>query len=137
MKTAFTISLLLFSSTFAIAQPNKIAHSKLVIDFPNDEWSFKGEQTSGNTTIQFFKRTPIVDSLQRSVIANISILTETDVSQDVVTYSAIKRVETPFDVENVFIPKDIKMKYKNGIGYKGTYSDKYGLHRIYFIFFEE
>ena len=40
-----------------------------------------------------------------------------------------------FDVLEVFIPKDWKMKYKNGIGYKGKYTDVNGEHMVYVMFF--
>jgi hypothetical protein len=62
------------------------------------------------------------------------LITENNQGMDVVMYSALKRGEMPFDVEKVFIPKDIKMEYKNAICYLGTYSDDYGLHKVYVIF---
>ena len=112
----------------------KIDRTDLEFQLPNEEWTFSGEQTYGDKVIQVYKRTSIVDSQQRNVIANISIITESNQEMDVVTYSALKRGEMPFDVEKVFIPKDIKMKYKNAICYLGTYTDKFGIHKIYFIF---
>lgn len=134
MKTIPPLILLLLINFLALGQTAKISKTKLEFDIPNDKWAFIEDKSNDLQTIQFFKRTPIVDEQQRHVIASIAIITEANVSYDVVTYSALKRSEMPIDIEEVFIPKDIKMKYKNGICYKGIYEDKSGLHRIYYIF---
>ena len=132
-KISIILTLMLISSV-AFGQTTKIEPAKLHITMPNQEWGLADTQTNGEMQIYFFKRTAIVDSQLRNVIPNISIITEPNNGLDVVTYSAMKRSSMPFEITEIFIPKDIKMKYKNGIGYKGTYNDDYGKHQIYAIF---
>lgn len=127
--------ILLFLGTFQLlAQSFLINETKLAIEMPNEDWKLADTQTNGDKKVYYFKRTPITDSQNRQVIPNISIIVESNQGMDVVTYSAMKRIEMPFEVLEVFIPANINMEYENAIGYKGVYDDKFGAHKIYVIF---
>ena len=134
MKFIFTLIFSVFLQFSIYSQGFKVSQTKLEFDLPNSEWALKEELTRGNQTYQFFKRTPIIDEQEREVIPNITIIVEPEVSYDVVTYSALKRGEMPIEIEAMSIPTDHEMKYENGLIYKGTYKDKYGPHRVYYVF---
>jgi hypothetical protein len=124
MKHIFFLFALLVS-TISFSQELKFPGSSLSITPASEEWDFIDTKEANEMLIHTFKRAPIIDSQERQIVANVSIIQESTNGLDVVTYSAAKRSSMPaFDVEKVFIPKDIKMKYKNGIGYLATYSDQ-------------
>ena len=135
---AFLIIIFFCISTQLYSQEILIPGTNLKVEMPNDKWSLTNTQDNNTMTIYYYKREPIEDSLGRQVIPNISIIKESNSGMDVVTYSAMKRSQMPaIDIEKIFIPKDIKMKYKNGIGYLGYYSDKYGKHKVYIMFLND
>lgn len=111
-----------------------IKEAKISMELPNEKWELKNTQTLNGQKIYFFKRESIKDKIGRDVIPNISIITEkVNKKQDVVTYSAFKRMQTPFSVDSVFIHDSGIIEFKNAIGYLGQYEDKYGLHKVYVI----
>ncbi|HBH25757.1 MAG TPA: hypothetical protein DDY13_20375 [Cytophagales bacterium] len=129
----FTLTMIMVHS-FIFGQTTKIEGTKLHITMPNPEWELTNTQENGDILVYYFKRTPIIDSQQRKVIPNISIIVEENDGLDVVTYSIMKRNSMPFDVTDTFIPKDIEMKYKNAIIYRGSYNDEHGKHQLYVVF---
>lgn len=134
MRISLQIILILILQIEVHAQ-FQIQDTELKISIP-EKWTHAGDQENEQLKMSSFKRDPIQDSEGRGIIANIALISEANQGMDVVTYSAVKRGEMPnFDVLEVFIPKDWKMKYKNGIGYKGKYTDVNGEHTVYVMFF--
>ena len=127
---------LLFSTLMisASAQNKKIKEADLSFKLPNEKWELKDSQKANGKVVYFYKREPIIDSKNRSIIPNISfIIEDVDKSTDVVLYSAQKRLSAPFDVKEVFTYEDSLINYKNAIGYKGIYSDKNGIEHTVFV----
>lgn len=138
MKNYYLLLILLLTCTFSVAQPISIPDTNLTIEMPNEKWELVDTQSSESMEVYYYKREPIEDSKGRQIIPNISIIVEDNEGLDVVTYSAAKRIQMPpLDIMQVYIPKDIKMKYKNGIGYKAGYSDKHGKHIVQLMFVNE
>lgn len=111
-----------------------IEEAKISIKLPNDSWELKNKVDQNGIQVYFFKREPIIDSIGREVIPNISIIVE-DVNNnlDVVTYSALKRSQVKFKVIEVFIHEDELIDFKNAVGYKGKYNDQFGEHTVYIV----
>jgi hypothetical protein len=126
--------LFVFLNSIAFSQ-ELIKEAKLKFDLPNDSWALKDKQFAEGKKIYFYKRESIKDKSGRNVIPNISVITEkVSKNQDVVTYSAFKRMEISFDVDKVFTHEDELIEFQNAIGYKGQYQDQYGKHTIYVIY---
>jgi hypothetical protein len=91
---------------------------------------------TNNATVYRYKRIPIETSDGRQVIPNITVVVETvQDSLNVMVFSAMKRVKTPFDVEEVFTSEKGLLQYQNAIGYRGGYTDKTGIrHTILIIY---
>lgn len=136
-KVIFIIPLLIVFMSQLYGQTQKIKEASILFDLPNKEWELKSTQSNNGTTAYFYKRTPIVDSANRSVIPNIAVIVESiPVSTNLIAYSAQKRVLVPFDVKDVFTyeKENTKINYENAIGYEGVYKDKSGLdHTVYVL----
>ncbi len=132
-KTLITSIILLFS--LASYSQELISEAKLTINLPNDKWTLNNKADENGMQAYIYKREPIIDSLNRSIIPNIAVVVEDiDPNLDVVTYSALKRNQTPFDITKVFIHDDGYISFKNAIGYKGLYSDDIGDHIVYMVY---
>ena len=131
MKIAL-IALLTVAVTFDLTQ--EFDEAKVKMDLPNDSWSL-ADKRSGSMTAYIFKRQPIEDSSGRQIIPNIAVLIEdVDKKTDAITYSASKRIKTPFEVSDVFTHEKGTLMFKNAIGYKGKYVDQGGLeHTVYVV----
>jgi len=133
MKTSFILSILL-TVTFASFCQEKIIEANLSLTLPNESWVLLKKQDVNNLTVYFYKRESIPDSLGRTVIPTISVVIE-GVSKDVdvITYSMMKRSKMQFNVDKVFTNQEGSLDLKTAIGYKGTYSDKFGEHLLYIV----
>jgi hypothetical protein len=133
MKRKLIISILLLNILIGYSQ-ELIEEAKLSLKLPNEKWELKDKVDQNGMQVYFFKREPVKDSLGRDVIPTISVIVE-DVNKnlDAVTYSVMKRGQVNFKVMEVFIHEDGLIDFKNAIGYKGKYTDKYGDHTLYVI----
>ncbi len=134
----FLTFLILFISPLKKDELKESIHeAKISFELPSKDWHLVARQESGNMLIYFYKRAPITDSAGRNVIPNISfILEDVDEEMDVVTYSAMKRSNVPFEVQDVFTHNDKSrdLKFKNAVGYFGKYNDDAGLsHSVYVV----
>jgi hypothetical protein len=128
------ISLIFTLNIFTLFGQEFIEEAKISLNLPNEKWELKDKVDQNGMQIYFFKREPIVDSIGREVIPNISVIVEgVNKNLDVVTYSAMKRSKVNFDVIDVFIRDDGVIDFKNAIGYKGKYVDQFGEHTVYVI----
>jgi hypothetical protein len=111
-----------------------INEAKISFELPNTYWALTNKKEINDKEVYYYKREPINDSLGRQIIPNISFVVEPiDKKIDVITFSAIKRGQVSFDVIKVLTNEDGFFKLKNAIGYKGTYTDKFGEHTVYVI----
>jgi len=117
-------------------QTQKIEQAALQFELPNDKWSLLKTQEANSKFIYFYKREPITDKNGNQVVPNISFIVE-DVSDsiDVVTFSAFKRLKTPFDVIEVFSAgsNDKRINYGAAVCYKGKYKENEFEHTVYVI----
>jgi hypothetical protein len=103
------------------------------MDLSPSVWHLQPRQEKNGYIIYTFKRDPIVDSANRSIIPNVSIVIEkVEAKTDVVTYSVIKRASGSFDVDKMFIHGDGIIDFVNAVGYKGSYEDQMK-HTVYVI----
>jgi hypothetical protein len=89
-----------------------------------------------NSIIYQYSRIPIETPDGRQVIPVITVITESiQDSMDIMVFSAIKKVKTPFDVEEIFTSAKGLLQYENAVGYRGGYSDRNGTrHSIIIIY---
>ena len=112
-----------------------IKEAKLKINLPNAEWFLADRIDKGNLVVYQYKRSPIEDDEQRKIIPNIAVIVEEiDKKTDVMAYSLMKRLKTPFEVDEVFIHDSGRIDFKNAIAYRGHYTDGEGMeHTIYIV----
>lgn len=111
-----------------------IKEANVSIQLPNNKWELKDKQERNGMFIYSFKREALKDTLGRDIIPNISVIVE-DINKnlDVVTYSIMKRSQVSFQVDDMFIHEDGILDFKNAIGFKGRYTDRFGEHTVYVI----
>jgi hypothetical protein len=127
-------SLILVLNILTLSGQEYIEEAKISLNLPNEKWELKDKVNQNGMQIYFFKREPVVDSIGREVIPNISVIVEdVDKNLDVVTYSAMKRSKVNFEVLDVFTQDEGLIDIKNAIGYKGKYVDQYGDHTVYVV----
>ncbi len=133
MKAILLFALLLLNFC-AFSQEVIIEEAKLKMELPNEHWNFMGKQTQNSVTVYTWRRDYILDSAGRKIDPQISFILEpVDSTMDIVQFSWIKRTKVPFDVVSMFSHEDGTIKFKNGIGYRGTYEDRGLVHRIYLV----
>ena len=134
MKIRLTLLFCFFLETvFSQTLVQKLPEAGLQFILPDNQWSAKKrEKVNGNMILYNYKREPITDSLNRGIIANISVLIE-DIENPmkVSTYSIEKRKEVAFAVSKILTWKKGDLMLQQSIGYEGSYVDQNkNLHRI-------
>ena len=113
--------------------PVIIKEWKLAFVLPSEAWKLSehGEHPEKGFSYYIYKRTPIEDKAGRRVIPNVGVIFERlPEEMDVITYSVIKRIATPFKVDSVFCWESGPISIKNAVGYIGSYEDKGIEHTI-------
>lgn len=111
----------------------EVENTNLIIDFKNNNWHLIKPETTKDYSVNTFKRIPIKEK-NRDVIPNISIMIEDITSDNVITYSTLKRMNIPLDVIKVLTAEKGDLSLKNSIGYIGNYKYENGEnHTIYLI----
>ena len=133
MKTFTIILTIWFNICYGYSQ-ELIEEAKISLELPNESWELKNKVDQNGMQIYFFKREPVIDSIGREVIPNISVIVEdVDKNLDVVTYSMMKRGQINFEVIDMFIHDSGLIDFENAVGYKGKYNDQYGEHTVYVV----
>jgi len=131
----FVITVLLCSSLFS---QQIIKEAGIRFNLNDSLWKRNANQNDHiqNAIIYRYKRTPIETSDGKQVIPNITVVVETvKDSLDIMVFSAMKKIKTPFDVEEVITPDKGLLQYQNAIGYRGEYTDRTGIrHSIIIIY---
>ncbi len=126
--------LILSHSGFEVLSQEYIEEAQIQLILPNDNWQLISKDDKNNLQVYYYKRNPILDSANRKVIANISVVVEDVPSDtDVVSFSVVKRGSAPFEVLDMFNYENGPLQIKNAIGWKGRYRDKVGEHTVYVI----
>ncbi len=108
--------------------------ANIKINVPNSVWHLQPSQEKNSYIIYSFKRDPIVDSLDRSIIPNIAVIIEkVSPRTDVVTYSINKRAKMNIHVEQTFVKGDGIINFINAVGYKGSYVDGNSQKHIVYV----
>lgn len=83
-----------------------------------------------------YKRKPITDSLNRGIVANVSVLIENvEKGLDVISWSSDRRKQVPFQVTKVLTKKKGNLSAYQAIGYEGSYVDSKKIsHRILMVY---
>lgn len=131
-KWIVSLLLILGSSLGTMAQ-QKITEANIALTLPGDQWKQTDKKNLNGVTAYYFKREAI-EAEGKQVIPNIGVVVESvDPSTDLIAYSAQKRVDAPFEVDETFTGKDKGIQITNSIGYKGRYEDEHGEHTVYVI----
>ena len=137
MKIPLIIFFICLISTSSYGQQTfELREARVRITIP-DKWTYGGNENVDSVVTHYFDRDPLLYKYwngKDSISAVVSVSTETINELDAVTFSAKQRMLNPFEVLEVFIPKDIDMQHKNGICYKGSYANKMGMHNFYIIY---
>jgi hypothetical protein len=139
MQKLFLQALLFYP--FFFANDSKAADStyffkeaNIKIDVPSSVWHLQPRQEKNGYIIYSFKRDPIIDSSNRSIIPNIAVIIEKiSPKTDVVTYSIDKRANMNINVEQMFLHDKGIINFINAIGYKGSYVDGNSLTHIVYV----
>jgi hypothetical protein len=105
----------------------------------NDSLWKRNTSQNDNTksaTVYRYNRVQIETTDGKPVIPTIAVVIESiQDSTDIMVFSAMKKVKTPFDVEEIFTSAKGLLQYENAIGYRGGYSDRNGVrHSIIVIY---
>ncbi|HEV2482180.1 MAG TPA: hypothetical protein VGS79_21090 [Puia sp.] len=128
-------SLFLAKATFAGDSVYLFKEANIKIDIPSTIYHLRPRQEQNGFIIYVFKREPIQDSAERSIIPNVAVVIENvDPKMDVVTYSVTKRGNGAFDVDKMFIHGDGIIDFVNAVGYQGSYTDQNNMkHTVYVV----
>lgn len=123
----FWLALLIF---YTWQQPDEkpivsITEAGLKFTIPTKEWKPNPREVLGNIVLYNLKREPITDSLNRGIIANISILVE-DIrpGTTVTAFSKMKRKEVDFGVDRIVTKDQGILAYPLSLGFEGHYVDQ-------------
>jgi hypothetical protein len=122
----------IFAQPFLVLLPE----AGLQLELPSPEWAKPDQKTVGDMIIYSGKRAPITDSLNRGIVANVSILIEkVEPGLRAKAYSASRRAQVPFDIQKTLNAKTGRLKMLNAIAHFGSYKDASGLlHRICVVY---
>ncbi|MFY0673107.1 MAG: hypothetical protein JXQ87_06865 [Bacteroidia bacterium] len=131
MKSFLVSALLVFSS--GIQQSIEVANLKFEMD--EEHWKLAFNNKTDNFTTVIYKRNPVLDDNGVKVIPSFSFIVEPVVlGSNVITYSAYKRSQVPFEVTKVISSESGELTLKNAVGYFGEYKDRTGnLHKVYVV----
>ena len=139
----FLLFLIVFGAYDSSAQetlPVKLPTTHIVLMLPDSSWH-SSHETDTAKGIYFFKRNPVIDSQDRSIIPAIMVFVEdaTKYEGDLVTFSVNKLAKFAhrgIHMDEAMFPinKDCPLTYKNGMVEKCSYTDQNIQHRIYMIF---
>ena len=138
MKILVVFLILLFiSNSIVLSQIESLTEAGIQFSLPNKKWKLNVKDKNEDKLVYIYKREPITDSQQRKVVPNIAfIIEEVQDSTDIIIYSLNKRMNAPFEINQVFTHEgsNSKINLSYAIGYKGTYHDKSEIeHTVYVI----
>ena len=115
---------------------NILKEAGMQFSLPDSVWQPGNRQESGSMIVYSYKRKPITDSLNRGIIANVSVLIETvDKGMNVNTWSSERRKQVPFKVTKVLTKEKGNLSAYQAIGYEGLYEDSKKInHRILMVY---
>ena len=130
--------LLLFLYQFSVPKPIPIVVKEAGMQFslPDSLWEPGTRTEPGSMTLYSYKRKPITDSLNRGIVANVSILIEhVEKGLDVISWSSDRRKQVPFKVTKVLSKEKGYLSARHAIGYEGSYVDSKKInHRIFIVY---
>lgn len=131
MKSTILVALLMLATV--TEQKIEIASLKFQMDVEN--WKLAFDNQNGNFNTYIYKRKPIVDAEGSKVIPSFSFIVEPVVpGSNVITFSAQKRMQVPFEVTKVISHESGELSLKNAVGYMGKYKDRNGAeHKVYVV----
>ena len=131
MKSTALLVLLMFAS---LAE-QKIEIASLKFQMDDENWKLAFDNQNGNFNTFIYKRKPIVDAEGTKVIPSLSFIVESVVpGSNVITFSAQKRMQVPFEVTKVISHESGELSLKNAVGYFGEYKDRNGAkHKVYVV----
>lgn len=117
------------------AQENLIAFGVKIMykNLNTEKWKKDRSESSAlrNSGMISYKHVPIRDSVGRTIEPMIAIIYEKLPSDsiDLILFSAQKRMNTRFEVDQVFSRENFNLKCKNTVGYYGHY-EKGVVHKV-------
>jgi hypothetical protein len=136
-KSILWVVIIMMISSNVIGQ-QIIKEAGIKFNLADSVWKRNSSQIENtkDVTVYRFKRIGIDLKDDKQISPTISVIVETvQDSLNVMVFSAMKKAKTPFDIEDVIIPENYKMKFHNAIGYRGGYTDKTGTrHTIIMIY---
>lgn len=142
MKFLIALSFLFFSLTAVCQIPEvfRIPRTGISLQLPNDKWKPSAE-TDSSQGVFFFKREPIKDTHNRSIIPAIMVFVEDakKYNEDLILFSTEKQMslrKRGLDIDTMQIPTDkgCPLTYRNGIFFKGSYTQNGIAHIMYLIY---
>ena len=137
MKFLVPLLLLFFiQANLKTPAPNILKEAGMQFSLPDSVWQPGNRQESGSMIVYSYKRKPITDSLNRGIVANVSVLIENvEKGLNVNSWSAARRQEVPFKVTKVLTKKKGNLSAYQAVGYEGSYVDSKKInHRILIVY---
>ena len=137
MKFLVPFLLLLFiQANLKSSAPNILKEAGMQFSLADSSWQPGTRQESGSMIVYSYKRKPITDSLNRGIVANVSVLIENiEKGLDVISWSSERRKQVPFQVTKVLTKKKGNLSAYQAIGYEGLYVDSKKIsHRILMVY---
>jgi hypothetical protein len=108
----------------------------LQLTLPAPQWEKPEKKNAGTMILYSAKRVPVTDSLNRGIVAHLSILIEkVEPGLKAKPYSASRRAQVPFTLQKTWSPGKGKKSFPNCIAHLGSYKDATGLlHRICVVY---
>jgi hypothetical protein len=136
MNKAKTIIFITLIFTFLKVEcQESIPEAKLKFNLPNKHWKLNAKESPNTGTVIYsYKREPILNAANVSIIPNITFIIE-DLPYDnidIIGYSIMKRENVPMKILETFTNTDKRLKLKNAVAYKAIYKDPLE-HTIYII----
>jgi hypothetical protein len=134
-RTILALAFALFHAVCVTeAQESFVAHGSTVVYAPPDPaiWNTvnNGIDEGSKAFLLMFKRAPVEDPQGRKIEPVIALICESMKEPlDVIKYSILKRVSSPFDVKKMLSFQGGDFTYPNSIGYEGQY-DIGVLHKL-------
>lgn len=137
MKFLVPLFLLFYiQASFKRSAPVHLKEAGMQFSLPDSVWQPGNRQESGSMIVYSFKRKAITDSLNRGIVANVSVLVENvEKELDVISWSSARRAQVPFQVTKVLTRKKGNLSAFQAIGYEGLYVDSKKIsHRILIVY---
>jgi len=114
----------------------KLPEAHLQFTLPSEEWDKDNRQLVGDVILYTYKRKPITDSLNRGIVANISVLIEgVEPGLKSADYAKSRRDQVKYKIQRKLTDRKKDFILGSAAGFEGSYKDQAGnTHHILVLY---